>query len=289
MANPPTRVNGQTVWCSILVHPGSVGVRNGRFSGECRGSVASGWHIAGRYCNDGVRASLQLEVDLRTVASIAPTAFQVEWPRALPALTEPSIEDDFHPAICREPLTQVGIEIRMVARNDEERESHSPSCWTAWELLLLQPSCCPSARIRPQSLRTVNPFHKWYSTDDRAIVRVSDSHSVRWEPDDDESSVLELLVNVPRHPSVVRLPDRGSARNVGADTSIEDDLDPADAGETLSEILVEVCSTLRDHHEDPHAPQPTASRTDPRRNFSGSEVWHNTCCPGAPAEGTGCA
>ena len=251
--------------------------------------MASGWHVTGGYCNDCVRASLQLEVDLRVLPPIAVTTFQLGWPRALPALTKPSVEDDLHSAISREPLAQVRIEIGMVARNDEERESHSPSCWTAWELLLLQPSFkCPSARVRPQSLRSVNPFHKWYSGDDHPIVRVSDSHSVRGQADDDESSLLELLVYVPGQPSVVCLADRRSARSVGPDTSIEDDFDPADAGETLREVLVEVSSTLRDHHEDPHAPQPTASRTDPRRNFSGSEVWHNACCPGAPAEGTGC-
>jgi len=76
---------------------------------------------------------------------------------------------------------------------------------------------------------------------------------------------------------------------VGPDTSIEDDFDLADAGQALRKVLVEISSTLRDDHEDPHAPKPTASGTDTRRNFSATELWHNACCPDCPAEATRCA
>lgn len=166
----------------------------------------------------------------------------------------------------------------------------SPSYWTAWELLSLQPSFeCLRVWVRAQSLRSVNPFHKWYSTPHHCIVRVSDTDSLRREADDDESSVLQLFVNVPRHPSIVPLtPERRFAWTVGPDPPIEDHFDLADAGQALSEVLVEVSSTLRDDHEDPHGPKPTASGTDPRRNFSG-EFWHNACSAGPLAEATRCA
>lgn len=252
--------------------------------------VTSCWHVTRGYRNDGVRAGLKLEVDLRALTPVALPSFQLGRPRALPALTEPAIEDDFDATIRREPLAQVSIEIGMFARNNKERESHSPSYWTAWELLSLQPSfdrlrVC----VRPQSLRSANPLHKWYSTRHRCVVRVFDSDSLRGKADDDESSVLELFVNVPRHPSIVpRPPGCPSAWTVGPDPSIEDHFDLADAGQALGEILVQVCSILRDDHEDPHAPKPTASGRDPRRNFS-AEFWHNPCSAGSPAEATRCA
>ena len=99
--------------CSILVHGEQVP----------RG-LTSSWHVTRRYRNDGVGASLKLEVDLRALPTIALSPFQLGWPRALPALTQPAIEDDFDASVRSKPLPEVGIEVGMVTRNDEERKSH---------------------------------------------------------------------------------------------------------------------------------------------------------------------
>ena len=93
------------------------------------------------------------------------------------------------------------------------------------------------------------------------------------EPDDDESALLQLLVDVPGHPSVVGTgPGHRAVRVVGTDTPVDDHFDLFDAGEAGHEVLVEIRPVLGDDDEDPHAGS-LPRRVGAGRDFSSAVCW----------------
>lgn len=76
--------------------------------------------------------------------------------------------------------------------------------------------------------------------------------SVR-EPDNYESSLLQLLIDVPGDSAVSKIGGDHAMRILGADTPVHDHFNLLDAGEGGREVLVEVWTILGDDDEDPHA------------------------------------
>jgi hypothetical protein len=86
---------------------------------------------------------------------------------------------------------------------------------------------------------------------DLVDLRYPAGAALRRKTNDDESAEVQLVIDVPRVPSLTLCLYRSGRRF--ADSPIEDDFDPVDACKPGPEVFIEIRTVLRDDKEDTHA------------------------------------